>query len=104
MTPSHTSGTSLREIQTPRRWASIGLVDRPPPTQTSKPGPCSGCTAPRNETSLDWYGTSGNQEIDDLNLRGRLEYALSPTYRDTISWMAGVASSTSSALIPATEL
>jgi hypothetical protein len=28
--------------------------------------------------SLAWYGTSGSQETTDLNLRGRLEYALSP--------------------------
>ena len=31
--------------------ASIGLVDNPPPTQTSKPGPCSGWTAPMNAPS-----------------------------------------------------
>ena len=30
----------------PSFWASIGLVDSPPPTQRSKPGPCSGCTVP----------------------------------------------------------
>ena len=88
----------------PRRWASIGLVDRPPPTQRSKPGPCSGCTTPRNAMSLASYGTSGSQETTDLNLRGRLENALSPMYRSTISRMAGVASRTSSAQIPATGL
>ena len=37
-TPFQTSGTSSSGTQTPRRWASIGLVDRPPPTQRSKSG------------------------------------------------------------------
>ena len=50
------------------------------------------------------YGVSTSQEIEVLNLRGRLEYALSPTYRRTISSIAGVGSSTSSRATPATGL
>ena len=38
-TPSHTSGTSCSGTQTPSRSASRGLVDSPPPTHRSKPGP-----------------------------------------------------------------
>jgi hypothetical protein len=30
----------------------MGLVDRPPPTHKSKPGPNSGCTVPTKDTSL----------------------------------------------------
>ena len=52
-TPAQTSGTSSSGTQTPSRWASIGLVDRPPPTHRSKPGPCSGCSTPRKEMSFD---------------------------------------------------
>ena len=48
-------------------------MDRPPPTQTSKPGPCSGCTTPTKPMSLTSYGRSGSQPIDVLNLRGRFE-------------------------------
>ena len=64
-------------IQTPSFCASIGLVDSPPPTHRSKPGPCSGCTVPTKETSL----TDGTQSrlgcplAEVLNLRGRLEYS-----------------------------
>ena len=80
MTPSQTSGTSSRAIQTPSFWASIGFVDRPPPTQTSKPGPCSGWSMPTNETSLISGAPSseGWPEAEVLNLRGRLAYAGSP--------------------------
>ena len=75
-----TSATSSIVIHTPSFWDSIGLVDKPPPTQRSKPGPCSGCTVPTKETSL----TDGTQSrlgwplADVLNFRGRLEYAGSP--------------------------
>ena len=81
MTASQTSGTSSSGTQAPSRWASIGLVDSPPPTQTSKPGPCSGWTTPTNETSLISCATSwrGEPETADLNLRGRLENRGSPT-------------------------
>ena len=58
MTPSQASATSSSGIQTPSFWASIGLVDRPPPTHRSKPGPCSGCTVPTKETSLTSGATS----------------------------------------------
>ena len=78
--PSHTSGTSSIGTQAPRRLASIGLVDSPPPTQTSKPGPCSGWTAPMNAMSLVWGTTSwpGCPLMAVLYLRGRFENALSP--------------------------
>ena len=81
MIPPHTSGTSSRGTHAPRRCASIGLVDSPPPTQTSNPGPCSGCTTPTNDTSLISWATSwrGEPETADLNLRGRFAYSGSPT-------------------------
>ncbi len=44
---------------------------------------------------------STQPEIDVLNLRGRLENCGSPTYRSTVSWIASVASMTSSASTPA---
>ena len=69
------SGTSSRVTQAPRRCANIGLVDRPPPTHTSKPGPSSGWWTPTNEMSLTSWATSrlGEPEMAVLNLRGRLE-------------------------------
>ena len=73
MMPAQTSGTSSSGTQAPSRWAIFGLVDSPPPTHTSKPGPCSGCTTPTNETSLTSCATSCCQEIAVLNLRGRFE-------------------------------
>ena len=80
MTPSQTSATSSSGIQTPSFCASIGLVDRPPPTHRSNPGPSSGCVVPTNDTSLTSGATSwlGWPLIDVLNLRGRLAYAGSP--------------------------
>jgi hypothetical protein len=56
------------------------LVERPPPTQTSKPGPRSGCTTPTKETSLASWATSrlGEPEIAVLNFRGRLENSGEP--------------------------
>ena len=76
-TPSQASATSSSGIHTPSLWASIGLVDRPPPTQRSKPGPCSGWTVPTNATSLTSGATSwlGWPVSAVLNLRGRLENA-----------------------------
>ena len=53
---------------TPSRLASIGLVDRPPPTHRSKPGPWSGWMTPRNEMSLASYGVSGSQRDRRLEL------------------------------------
>ena len=80
MTPAHTAATSCSGTQAPSRWASIGLVDSPPPTHRSNPGPCSGCTTPTNEMSLISWATSWRGEPDtaDLNLRGRLANAGSP--------------------------
>src|SRR5215472_5087575 len=52
VTPAHTSGTSPGSTNTPSRWASIGLVDRPPPTHRSNPGVPSGPVTPTNEMSL----------------------------------------------------
>src|ERR1044072_1085767 len=72
-TPAHTSGTSSSGTQAPSRTAIFGLVDRPPPTQRSKPGPCSGCSTPTNEMSLTSCATSCCQEIAVLNLRGRFD-------------------------------
>ncbi len=46
-------------------------MDRPPPTQRSKPGPCSGWTVPTNETSL----TSGAPSRLGWPVSGRLELA-----------------------------
>src|SRR6266542_3703339 len=103
-TPSQTSGISSSGTQTPSRSASRGLVESPPPTQRSNPGPCTGCSTPRNEMSFTWYGVSTSQETDDLNLRGRFEYRGSPMYRSMISSIAGVASMTSSTAMPATGL
>ena len=70
MTPSQASATSSSGIQTPSFWASIGLVDSPPPTQRSKPGPCSGCVVPTKDTSLTSGATSwlGWPLIDGLEL------------------------------------
>ena len=70
--------------QAPSRWAIFGLVERPPPTQTSNPGPCSGCTTPTNETSLTSCATSCCHEIAVLNLRGRLENSGLPTHLSRI--------------------
>ena len=78
MTPSQTSGTSSSGTQTPSRWAIFGFVESPPPTQRSKPGPCSGCTTPMKEMSLTSWATSCCHEIAVLNLRGRFENALLP--------------------------
>ena len=80
MTPSQTSRTSSGRTKTPSRWANIGLVDRPPPTQRSKPGSPSGPITPTNETSLiSWLVQCCAQpEIEVLNLRGRLEKRGSP--------------------------
>ena len=80
MTPSQTSATSSRGIQTPSFWASIGFVDSPPPTHRSKPGPCSGWVVPTKEMSLTSGATSwlGWPLIEVLNLRGRLAYSGSP--------------------------
>ena len=91
---------------TPKRWATIGLVDSPPPTQTSKPGPCWGWTTPTNETSLTSCHTSwcGDPDTAVLNLRGRLENAGFPMKRRWISSIAGVPSTISSAAMPATGL
>ncbi len=77
MTASQASGTSSSGIQTCSFCASIGLVESPPPTHRSKPGPCSGWTVPTNETSF----TEGTQSrlgcplAEVLYLRGRLEYS-----------------------------
>ncbi|SHW85089.1 Uncharacterised protein [Mycobacteroides abscessus subsp. abscessus] len=54
------------------------MVDRPPPTHMSRPGPCSGCTTPTNATSLISCTTSCRPEIAVLNLRGRFAYSLLP--------------------------
>ena len=103
-TPAQTSGTSSSGTQAPSRWPSIGLVDRPPPTHRSKPGPCSGCTTPTKAMSLISCATScrGEPEIAVLNLRGRLENSGLPMYRSRISSMAGVPSMISSSAMPAT--
>ena len=79
-TPTQTSGISSRLTQAPRRWANIGLVERPPPTQTSNPGPNSGWTTPTNDTSFASWATSrlGEPEIAVLNFRGRLENSGAP--------------------------
>ena len=79
-------------------------MDSPPPTQTSKPGPCSGWSTPTKATSLISCATSwcGEPLIAVLNLRGRLENASSPTQRSTIARIAGVPSMISSAATPAT--
>ena len=53
MTPAHTSATSSGPTKTPSRWANIGLVDRPPPTQRSKPGVPSGPMTPTNDDVVD---------------------------------------------------
>src|SRR5919107_3095134 len=84
MIPAQTSGTSSSGTQASSRWAILGLVDSPPPTQTSKPGPCSGCSTPMNDTSFTSCATSCCQEIAVLNLRGRFENSLLPMYRSRI--------------------
>ena len=90
--------------QTPSFWASIGLVDRPPPTQTSKPGPCTGCTVPTKAMSLvsgetSWLGWPVSAV---LYLRGRLENSGLPIARRLISASASEPSMISSLATPAT--
>ena len=65
--PPRRRRTSSSGIQTPIFWASIGLVDRPPPTQRSKPGPCSGCTVPTND---DVVGLGGHVVAGVAGQRG----------------------------------
>src|SRR5215211_5238935 len=67
-------------LQAPTRWASIGFVERPPPTQRSKPGPYSGCSTPTKATSFTSGATSwsGTPVSAVLNLRGRLANCGSP--------------------------
>ncbi len=103
MTPFQISGISSMVAKTPSRWASIGLVDNPPPTQTSNPGPNSGWTTPTKEMSLISWATScrGDPEMAVLNLRGRLENSSDPMNWSRIACMAGVPSMISSAAIPA---
>ncbi len=98
------SGTSSTGTQTPSFWASIGLVDSPPPTQTSKPGPCTGCTVPTKAMSLvsgetSWLGWPVRAV---LYLRGRFEYSGLPTARRLISTSASEPSMISSLATPAT--
>ncbi|COY03375.1 Uncharacterised protein [Mycobacterium tuberculosis] len=71
MTAAHTSGTSPSGTQAPTRWASIGLVDSPPPTHRSRPGPCSGWLTPMKATSLISCATSCRPEMAVLYLRGK---------------------------------
>ena len=81
--------------QTPSRLASIGLVERPPPTQTSKPGPCSGCSTPRKEMSFDLV--RGVDQPGDRRLELAGQVGVAPCRRRTgatISSIAGVGSST----------
>src|SRR5215472_11243881 len=74
VTPLHTSGTRAGGTNTPRRWASIGLVDSPPPTHRSKPGVPSGPVTPTKEMSLISCAVhcAGHPLIAVLYLRGRL--------------------------------
>ncbi len=64
----------------PSRWAIIGFVDRPPPTQTSKPGPCSGWRTPTNDDVVDLVDDVlwATRAIAVLNLRGRFDVRGSP--------------------------
>ena len=79
-------------------------MDRPPPTQRSKPGPCSGWTVPTNATSLTSGATSwlGWPVSAVLNLRGRLENSGLPSVRRLISASASEPSMISSLAMPAT--
>src|SRR5699024_951513 len=50
-TPCQTSGTRSSGTKAPIDCASIGMVDSPPPTKQSKPGPYSGWLVPTKDTS-----------------------------------------------------
>ncbi|CAM5711090.1 hypothetical protein SFUMM280S_02448 [Streptomyces fumanus] len=93
-----------RHPRAPSRTPSLGLVDSPPPTQTSKPGPCSGCRTPTKATSLISCTTSstGDPEIAVLNLRGGSYALLFSTQRCVCPSSAGVPSMISSSAMPAT--
>ncbi len=58
ITPYQTSVTSDSGTHPPTLRATIGVVDRPPPTHRSKPGPWSGWTTPMNDRSLISWATS----------------------------------------------
>ena len=104
MTPLHTSGTRSGDTNTPRRRASIGLVDRPPPTHRSKPGVPSGPVTPTKEMSLiscavHW---AAHPLIAVLNLRGRLVNSGLPAATASVARSTALASMISSAQMPAT--
>ncbi len=72
--PLHTSGTRSGGTNAPRRWASIGLVDSPPPTHRSNPGVAvrADDADERDVVDLVRGALGGAAEIAVLNLRGRL--------------------------------
>src|SRR6266699_6384734 len=104
VTPAQTSGTCSGRTKTPSRLAIIGLVDSPPPTQTSKPGAPSGPITPTNETSLISCAVhcEPQPEIVVLYLRGRFTNSGLSAATASVARSAAVASRTSPASRPAT--
>src|SRR5262249_21943331 len=97
-------GTRSGDTNTPRRWASIGLVDRPLPTHRSKPGVSLGPVTPTKEMLLiscavHW---AVHPLIAVLYLRGRLVNSGLLAATVSVARSAALASMISSAQISAT--
>src|SRR6516165_10911332 len=104
VTPLHTAGTRPGATNTPRRWASIGLVDSPPPTHRSNPGVPPGPVTPTNEMSLTSCAVhcAAQPLIALLYLRGRLVNSGLAAPTASVARSAALASRISSAQMPAT--
>src|SRR5215471_21760431 len=104
VTPPHTSGTRSGDTNTPRRRASIGLVDRPPPTHRSNPGVPSGPVTPTNEMSLISCAVHWAVQplIAVLYLRGRLVNSGLAAATASVARSAALASMISLEQMPAT--
>src|SRR5215475_3732001 len=104
VTPAHTSGTWPGSTNTPSRWASMGLVDRPPPTHRSNPGVPPGPRTPTNEMSL--ISCAVHRDAQPLTvvlyLRGRLVNAGRVVATSSVARSTGLASRISRASMPAT--
>src|SRR6516165_11811645 len=99
VTPLHTAGTRSGVTNTPRRWASIGLVDSPPPTHRSNPGVPPGPVTPMKETSLISCAVHWDAQplIAVLYLRGRLVNSGLPAATASVARSTALASMISSA-------